>query len=69
MKKLSLNLDALCVESFETLEASAERGTVAANAPTNGRTCPATCYTCGVNPNTTNTARLDAPTVDCPLCV
>ena len=68
MKKLSLKLDDLRVESLEMSAGAAARGTVAAHGPTNGQTCAATCYTCGINPNTTETAR-NATVVDCTLCV
>ncbi|HEX5724651.1 MAG TPA: pinensin family lanthipeptide [Longimicrobiaceae bacterium] len=48
MKKLALKLDDLEVTSFETSPTTVERGTVVANAPTNGNTCPQTCgFSCG----------------------
>ena len=49
------------------MDAASSRGTVAAHAPTLGQTCAATCYTCGANPTTTDTAR-DATVVNCPAC-
>lgn len=73
MKKLVLKLDDLRVESFDTLETENERrGTVAANAPTNGKTCncvtddePSCPYTCGIIPGT-DPAFMN--TMDCPVC-
>jgi len=43
MRKLKLRLDALTVEAFETVEASAEVGTVVGHAPTI-TACGGTCY-------------------------
>jgi hypothetical protein len=43
MKKLSLNVDALKVETFEASTVELERGTVAAHA---ARTYPSPDYTC-----------------------
>lgn len=76
MKKLSLKLDDLKIESFETLEAvKAARGTVAGNANTLGNTCecitddePSCAYTCGILPGTTGPA-FGPKTYDCPACV
>lgn len=70
MKKLELRLDDLRVQTLEMgADAAGGRGTVQAHGPTNGATCPATCYTCGINPGTTDTARGANPTVvDCTLC-
>ena len=70
MKKMVLKLDALKVETLEMTRAESPRGTVAGHAPTMGTTCAATCYTCGIDPNTTTTARGADPTaVNCTLCV
>ncbi len=44
MPKLSLEIEALRVESFETDAPPAERGTVLAHAKTNNYTCAATCF-------------------------
>ncbi|HEX6037945.1 hypothetical protein [Longimicrobium sp.] len=65
MKKLSLNVDSLTVQSFETMETPTPRGTVHGNASEPILTCeegdlsypgscePATCYAgCGGNTNT-----------------
>ncbi|HEU0054844.1 MAG TPA: hypothetical protein VFQ39_16780 [Longimicrobium sp.] len=48
MKKLSLKVEELKVDSFAASAASAERGTVAAHIT--GRACPDTIndYTCGI---------------------
>lgn len=43
MRKLTLHLDDLAVTSFETNPAPKERGTVMANGPTNGNSCPQSC--------------------------
>jgi hypothetical protein len=57
MKKLSLDLNSLRVETFAPSEAEAKRGTVAAHDATN-HTCAFSCGgTCGINPDTTTTAR------------
>ena len=44
MKKLTLQIEELAVESFATGEHGGEKGTVEANAGTrNGNTCPVSC--------------------------
>jgi hypothetical protein len=69
MKKLSLKLDDLRVDTFQTSAESAARGTVVGNAPTVvGNTCAASCpYTCGIVPQT-ETCRDGRNTHDCPVC-
>lgn len=69
MNKLSLKLDDLCVESFETSADSAERGTVLGEqASIRGNTCAPSCpYTCGIIPQTENCR--GGHTHDCPACV
>jgi predicted RNA-binding Zn-ribbon protein involved in translation (DUF1610 family) len=69
MKKLSLQLDDLRVDSFETSADSAARGTVVGNAPTvMGNTCGFSCpYTCGIVPDTQN-CRDGQNTHNCPVC-
>jgi hypothetical protein len=70
MKKMVLKLEELSVETLEMTASETLRGTVAGHAPTAGATCAATCYTCGINPDTTTTARGANPTaVNCTLCV
>ena len=62
-KKLSLQADALRVESFDTGEAADARGTVEANDAATGTKypkCPATGCTCGIDPRAE--AELDART-------
>ncbi|HEX6750426.1 MAG TPA: hypothetical protein VF092_24245 [Longimicrobium sp.] len=57
MKKLSLDLGSLRVETFTTADAEAKRGTVAAHDATN-RTCGFSCpATCGIIPDDTSTCR------------
>ncbi|HET6231967.1 MAG TPA: hypothetical protein VFE05_17980 [Longimicrobiaceae bacterium] len=69
MRKISLNLDALAVERFETSPATRGRGTVVGHAAATAHTCVATCaYTCGAPPPDTTTARV-ATMVGCPACV
>jgi hypothetical protein len=69
MKKLSLKLDDLRVDTFQTSDGSAARGTVVGNAPTVvGNTCTPSCpYTCGIIPQTEN-CRDGRNTHDCPVC-
>jgi hypothetical protein len=69
MRKISLDLSALAVESFETSAAAHGRGTVLGNAAATAHSCVATCaYTCGAPPPDTTTARF-ATMVGCPACV
>lgn len=70
MNKLSLNLDALRVETFETAAPAGERGTVLGEqASIRGNTCAPSCpYTCGIIPQT-NDCRFGRNTHDCPACV
>jgi predicted RNA-binding Zn-ribbon protein involved in translation (DUF1610 family) len=69
MKKLSLKLDDLCVDTFEISAEGAERGTVMGEqASIRGNTCAPSCpYTCGIIPQTEN-CRFGANTHDCPAC-
>jgi hypothetical protein len=70
MKKLTLKLDDLRVDTFQTSTEAGERGTVAGHAPTViGNTCSPSCpYTCGIVPDTNN-CRFAADTRnDCPVC-
>jgi hypothetical protein len=70
MKKLSLKLDDLRVDTFQTAGGGAERGTLLGHGATVvGNTCSPSCpYTCGIIPATTDCppGRLD--TRNCPLC-
>ena len=68
MKKLSLNLDDLRVDTFQTSTDAADRGTVLGHAPTvNGHTCGFSCpRTCGIIPQTENCR--GGNTHDCPNC-
>ena len=70
MNKLSLKLDDLRIESFETAGESASRGTVLGHGPTvNGKTCGYSCpNTCGIVPDTYN-CRDGRNSHDCPNCV
>jgi hypothetical protein len=61
MKKLALELDDLCVETFETAAVREPRGTVQGHVYTN--TCGGSCVpTCGNPPATTTTLEADAVT-------
>jgi hypothetical protein len=70
MKKLSLKLDDLRVDTFQTLAEAGERGTVAGHAPTVvGNTCTPSCpYTCGIIPQTENCRFGARDTQNCPVC-
>lgn len=69
MKKLSLQLDDLRVDTFQTSAEGGERGTVLGHGPSvNGKTCTPSCpYTCGIIPQTENCR--GGNTHDCPNCV
>ena len=69
MKKLSLKLDDLRVDTFQTSGDPERRGTVLGHAPTvNGHTCAPSCpRTCGIIPQTEN-CRDGMNTHDCPVC-
>ncbi|HEU4883182.1 MAG TPA: hypothetical protein VFT45_13070 [Longimicrobium sp.] len=56
MKKLTLKMDDLKVDSFETAQVRAAGGTVHANAAVSGVSCRwSDCWTCGIwCPETTN---------------
>ena len=75
MKKLTLKLDDLRVETFQTSAESARRGTVLGHGPTAiGNTCDPSCpYTCGIVPQTADcdgfAAIVPGNTDDCPVCV
>jgi hypothetical protein len=57
MKKLSLDLNGLRIETFATANRETARGTVAGHDATN-HTCEFSCGgTCGILPDTTTTAR------------
>lgn len=70
MKKLSLNLDDLRVDTFQTSAPGAERGTVMGEQATiNGNTCAPSCpYTCGIIPQTNDCRYGRMDTKDCPVC-
>ncbi len=69
MNKLSLELDDLRVDTFQTSTECAGRGTVMGNIGTvNGNTCAPSCpYTCGIVPQT-NDCRFARDTQNCPVC-
>jgi hypothetical protein len=69
MKTLSLKLDDLCADSFQTSTEPETRGTVGGNQRTViGNTCAPTCpYTCGIMP-ATNDCALARDTPNCPVC-
>jgi hypothetical protein len=70
MKKLSLKLDDLRVDTFQTCAEDGGRGTVAGHAPTVvGNTCAPSCpYTCGIIPQTANCRFGGRDTQNCPVC-
>jgi hypothetical protein len=70
MKKLALNPDDLCVDTFEPCAPDAERGTAVANqASINGNTCAPSCpYTCGIIPQTSDCRFGRIDTKNCPVC-
>ena len=70
MKKLTLRLDDLRIDTFQTSNEAAARGTVVGNAPTViGNTCNASCpYTCGIIPQTENCRASALDTQNCPVC-
>ena len=69
MKKLSLKVEDLSVDTFQTSAESATPGTVLGHAPTvMGNTCTPSCpYTCGIIPATDN-CRYGRDTQNCPVC-
>jgi hypothetical protein len=71
MNKLSLKLDDLRVETFQTSAEGAERGTVVGNVGTvMGNTCSPSCpYTCGIVPQTENCRFAADTNNNCPACV
>lgn len=67
MKKLSLDLGALKVESFDTFVAESDRGTVRANGSCFTWSCPP--GTCGAQPDTTfDKGMWLATRTNCPQC-
>jgi hypothetical protein len=70
MKKLALNVDDLCVDTFQTCPEGAGRGTMVANqASINGNTCAPSCpYTCGIIPQTSDCPPGRMDTRNCPIC-
>lgn len=70
MNKLSLKLDDLRVDTFQTSAGSEGRGTVLGNAPTVvGNTCTPSCpYTCGIIPQTANCRGGADTNMNCPVC-
>ena len=69
MKKLSLRLDELAVETFEPAAAETERpGTVKGNQNTPQQCCTASCGgTCGANP-ASDWLRIQATFTNCLQC-
>jgi hypothetical protein len=69
MKKLTLTVEDLRVDTFQTSAESADRGTVLGHGPTViGNTCTPSCpYTCGIIPQTEN-CRFGRDTQNCPVC-
>lgn len=69
MKKLSLQLDELVVESFEPAAVEAERsGTVKGNQDTLRPCCTASCGgTCGADP-ASDWLRIEKTLTNCPQC-
>ena len=70
MKKLSLKLDDLRVDTFQTSTGLEARGTVVGEQRTVvGNTCGYSCpNTCGIIPDTQNCREGVANTHDCPVC-
>jgi hypothetical protein len=70
MKKLSLKLDDLRVDTFQTSTEAGERGTVMGEqASVRGNTCAPSCpYTCGIIPQTNNCFFARDTQHDCPVC-
>jgi hypothetical protein len=66
MKKLSLDLAELRVESFDTFVPEAQRGTVRGNGSCYTYSCPGTC---GATPPSDSTLeKMDLSRTNCPQC-